>query len=146
MKEEAPMSAVLKIAAPPAQEKSLQELVDDWTAAKQSEDAANKRRLEIEARILAVTGERDEGSQTFDLSDGRKLTVTSKITRTIDEAAWRRVMHTVPEHLRPITFVETAKLDLAGVRYLAAAEPEVYAVVAQAITAKRAKPSIGVKV
>lgn len=137
------MSAVLQ-AVQPAQ--SLESLVDQWTAAKRAEEAANARRVEIETAIIAQTGEPEEGSQTVELADGRKLTVTSKITRTIDEQLWRSVLHDVPEHLRPIVFVETAKLDTKGLRWLRENQPQVYALVCTAITAKKAKSSIVVKV
>ncbi|MBK7822977.1 MAG: hypothetical protein IPJ61_18505 [Tessaracoccus sp.] len=133
------MSAVLH----PVQ--SVDELVVDWIDAKRDEDAANKRRVAIEERIIALMGEPEEGSATHELIDGSKLTITSKITRTIDEAAWRAVMDRVPERLRTITFVETAKLDLKGIRYLLDHEPDVYGIVAQAITSKKAKSSISVR-
>lgn len=137
------MSAVLK-AVQPAQ--PLEALVDQWIAAKREEDAASIRRVELEAAIIAATGEPEEGSQTVDLADGRKLTVTSKITRTVDEQLWKSVLHDVPEHLRPIVFVETAKLDTKGLRWLRENQPQMYALVCTAITAKKAKSAIQVKV
>jgi hypothetical protein len=125
---------------------TLETLADAWAAAKREEDLAAKRRIEIEAEIIARAGERDEGSETHELADGRKLTVTAKITRSIDEDAWRRVMHQVPEQMRPITFVESAKLDTKGLHWLQDNEPAIYAIVAQAVTARKAKSSISVKV
>jgi len=140
------MSAVLKAVQPAQQLEPLEHLVDQWVAAKRDEEAANRRRVEIEAAIIAKTGEPEEGSATVELADGRKLTVTSKITRTIDEQLWRSVLHDVPEHMRPIVFVETAKLDSKGLRWLRENQPQVYALVCTAITAKKAKSSIVVKV
>lgn len=125
---------------------TVDELVALWIEAKRDEDVANKHRVELEAAIVKLVGEPDEGSETHELADGSKLTVTGKITRTIDEETWRRVMSGVPENLRPITFVEKAVLDLKGLRWLMEREPSVYAVVATAITAKRAKTAISVKV
>ena len=137
------MSAVPK----PAQSiQSLDELVADWIDAKRDEDAANRRRVSIETLIIELAGEPDEGSATHELIDGSKLTITAKITRTVDEAAWRQVMPMVPEALRPIQLVETAKLDVKGLRWLQEHRPEVYAVVAQAVTAKRAKTAVTLKV
>ncbi|HWS74685.1 MAG TPA: hypothetical protein VN324_06035 [Quisquiliibacterium sp.] len=137
------MSAVLHAVQPAP---SLETLVDQWTAAKRDEEAANRHRVEIEAAIIERTGEPEEGSQTVELADGRKLTVTSKITRTIDEQLWKSVLHDVPEHLRPIVFVERAQLDLRGLRWLRENQPQMYALVSTAITAKRAKSAIVVKV
>lgn len=140
------MSAVLKAVQPAQSLEPLENLVDQWAAAKREEEAANRRRVELEAAIIARTGEPEEGSETIELADGRKLTVTSKITRTIDEQLWRSVLHDVPEHLRPIVFVETAKLDLKGIRYLQEHNPGVYMIVSRAITARKAKTSITVRV
>lgn len=140
------MSAVLKAVQPAEQHEPLEALVDQWIAAKREEEAANARRVAIEAAIISRVGEPEEGSQTVELSDGRKLTVTSKITRTVDEQLWRSVLHDVPERLRPIVFVETAKLDTKGLRWLRENQPQMYALVCTAITAKKAKSSITVKV
>lgn len=137
------MSAVLK-AVQPATE-TLESLVDKWVVEKRAEEDAAKRRVAIEEAIIARTGERDEGAQTHELADGRKLTVTAKITRTVDEALWRQVEAQIPESLRPVQWVATPKLDLKGVRYLQENEPAVYAIVARALTAKKAKTSISVK-
>jgi hypothetical protein len=139
------MSAVLKAVQPAQQLEPLENLVDQWTSAKRDEEAANRRRVELEGAIIARTGEPEEGSETVELADGRKLTVTSKITRTIDEQLWRSVLHDVPEHLRPIVFVETAKLDTKGLRWLRENQPQVYALVSTAITAKKAKSAIAVR-
>lgn len=136
------MSAVLK----PLPTMTVDQLVIDWIDAKRDEDAANKRRVAIEEMIISTLGEPEEGSATHELADGSKLTITSKISRTVDEAVWRSIMSKVPESLRPITFVETAKLDLKGLRWLKEHQPEIYAYCAQAVTAKKAKSSIGVKV
>ena len=127
---------------------SVDGLVVDWIDAKRDEDAANKRRVQIEAMLIDALGEPEEGSATHELADGSKLTITSKITRTVDEEAWLRVAPMVPEALRPIQFaqVEVAKLDVKGLRWLAEHQPSVYAIVAQAITAKKAKSSITLRV
>lgn len=136
------MNAVLQ---PVQRTKTLDELVVELIDAKRAEDVANRRRVEIESAIIAAVGEPDEGSQTHELADGSRLTVTGKITRTVDEAVWRSIMTKVPEALRPITFVETPKIDTKGLRWLMENQPDLYAYCAQAITAKRAKTAISVK-
>lgn len=137
------MNAVLQ---PVQRTKTVDELVVDLIDARRAEDVANRRRIEIEAAIVAAVGEPDEGSVTHELADGSRLTITAKVTRVVDEAIWRSIMAQVPEALRPITFVEEAKLDTKGLRYLKEHEPEVYAYCARAITAKRAKTAVSVKV
>jgi len=140
------MSAILKPAPANTTGPSIDELVAQWIEAKRAEDAANTRRVELEADIIAMLGEPDEGSQTHELADGSKLTIVSKITRTVDESIWRTLLDKIPENLRPISFVETAKLDLKGLRWLHEHQPEVYAYCAQAITARKAKSSISLRV
>ena len=137
------MSAVLN-SVPRA--RTAAEMVADWITAKRAEESANARRVAIEAEIISALGEPDEGSATHTLDDGSKLTITSKITRTVDGAVWKQVMGRVPEPLRPITFEETPKLDTKGLRWLKENQPAVYEVVAMAVTAKKAKSSITVKV
>lgn len=137
------MNAILK---PIQRTQSVDGLVVDWIDAKRDEDAANKRRVQIEAMLIDALGEPEEGSATHELADGSKLTITSKITRTVDDEAWLRVAPMVPEALRPIQFAQVAKLDVKGLRWLAEHQPSVYAIVAQAITAKKAKSSITLRV
>lgn len=137
------MNAVLKSVTAPL---AVDTLVVQWVEQKRIEEQANKRRVEIESQIIAALGEPDEGSATHELVDGSKLTITSKITRTVDEAAWRSIMADIPEHLRPITFAERAVLDLKGLRWLMENEPRMYNVVAAAVTAKKAKSALSLKV
>lgn len=137
------MSAVL---TPVPRARTAAEMVADWIEAKRSEEAANKRRVALEAEIIDALGEPDEGSATHELPDGSRLTITAKISRTVDGAVWRQVMDRVPEALRPITFEETPKLDLKGLKWLRENQPAVYQVVAMAITARKAKSAISVKV
>ncbi len=136
------MSAVLQ-AVQPAQ--TLESLADAWADAKHAEDAAAKRRFEIEAQIIALTGERDEGSETRELADGRKLTVTAKVTRDLDETKYRAVMHRIPEEMRPVQFIEVARVDTKGVRWLAENRPDLYAILAEAMTVRKAKTAIQVR-
>lgn len=137
------MSAVPQ-AIQPAQ--TLETLADAWARAKHDEDEANRRRVEIEARIIAIAGEREEGSETHALADGRKLTVTAKVTRSVDETIWRQVMGQIPEHLHPVRFESVAKIDTTGLKWLRENEPSMYAIAAKAVTAKKGKSSISLKV
>lgn len=137
------MNAVLKSVTAPL---AVDTLAVQWVEQKCIEEQANKRRVEIEAQIIAALGEPDEGSATHELVDGSKLTITSKITRTVDEAAWRSIMADIPEHLRPISFAEKAVLDLKGLRWLMENEPRMYNRVAAAVTAKKAKSALSLKV
>lgn len=137
------MSAVLN-SVPRA--RTAAEMVADWVTAKRDEEAANKRRVAFEVEIIDALGEPDEGSATHELPDGSRLTITAKVSRTVDAQVWRQVMDRVPDALRPITFEEMPKLDLKGLRWLQKNQPAVYQVVAMAITAKKAKSALSVEV
>lgn len=137
------MSAVL---TPVPRARTAAEMVADWIEAKRAEEAANKRRVALEVEIIDALGEPDEGSATHELPDGSRLTITAKVSRTVDAAVWKQVMDRVPDALRPIVFEESVRLDTKGLRWLKENQPAVYEVVAMAITAKKAKSALSVKV
>jgi len=118
------------------------DLATDWLQAKAAEEAAREARIRIEDEMIQALGCRDEGSQTHD-ADGYKITITGKINRTLDRAAWESIASKVPEDLRPVEYKPS--LDLKGLRYLQDHNPDVYRVVAEAVTAKPGKASITVK-
>lgn len=120
----------------------LQKLAAEWAALKAAEEDLRYKRLEVEGRITANTGVREEGSKTHEAGRYR-VTVKGGVNRTMDWAAWQQIKDRIPEALRPVKVVE--QLDDAGVRYLQLNEPQIYAVLAQALTAKAAKPYVSVK-
>jgi len=113
-------------------------------AAKIAEAQANRARLDAEANLLALAEARDEGRVTL-RGQQYKATVTFGVNRTVDAAALAAVRDAIPEALFEQAVEYAPKLRLAGVRYLMLNEPETYAVLAQAITAKPAKPSVRVE-
>ena len=66
-------------------------------------------------------------------------------TCTLDRAALEAVRAEVPAALFEQAIEYKPALKTAGLRYLQQNEPETYAVLAQAITAKPAKPSVRVE-
>lgn len=118
----------------------LKQLSADWLKAKAEEAAANKRRVAIEEQIVALTGKRDEGSQTHE-AEGFKVTVTGKVSRKMDWDKWEQVKSQIAPNLHPVKF--KPELDEKGVKYLQANEPEIYALLP--IEVKPAKTAIEVK-
>lgn len=116
-------------------------LAADWLAAKAEEQAANKRRLEIEKELTEALDAKDEGSITHKL-ENHKVTLTQPVRRTVDPDMWESVKYKVPEQLRPVKVKIEA--DAAGMKYLANNEPTFWAAIAPAFTTKPGK--IGVKV
>jgi len=121
-------------------EVTLEQLSADWLKAKAEEAAANKRRIGIEEKIVALTGKRDEGSQTIEAT-GFKVTVTGKVSRKMDWDKWETIKAQIAPNLHPVKF--KPELDEKGVKYLQANEPEIYALLP--IEVKPAKTAIEVK-
>lgn len=120
--------------------KTLEQLVAEWRIAKKAEAAANKDRTAIEEQIIALTGKRDEGSQTHTV-EGFKITVTGKVSRKMDWDKWEQVKSQIAPNLHPVKY--KPELDEKGVKYLQANEPEIYALLP--IEVKPAKTAIEVK-
>lgn len=121
-------------------DQTLEQLSADWLKAKAEEAAANKRRVAIEDQIVALTGKKDEGSQTIEAT-GFKVTVTGKVSRKMDWDKWETVKAQIAPNLHPVKF--KPELDEKGVKYLQANEPEIYALLP--IEVKPAKTAIEVK-
>lgn len=116
-------------------------LARDWLDAKSQEEAARKRRYEIEAELTDALDAKDEGSITHDL-DGYKVTLTQPVSRKVDPKMWAMVSKDCPRELHPIkTKIEA---DAAGMKWLAENQPDVWRKIATAFETKPGK--IGVKV
>lgn len=124
-------------------DRTLDDLALAWREAKREESVANARRIDIEQKILEITGCREEGSETITTDTGLKITVTGKLNRTLDAATWAELESVIPEALRPVVYKPS--LELKGLRYLENNEPDIFAIVSKAITTKPAKPSISIK-
>lgn len=116
-------------------------LARDWLIAKRAEAKANAERIKIEEHLVSALDVPDEGSKTQKV-DGFKITLTQPIGRKLDEAAWDKVKGKIDASLWPIkTKIEA---DAAGMKYLAANEPKVWAKIAAAFETKPGK--VGFKV
>lgn len=121
---------------------TLPDLVQQWIDAKSAEEAANMRRVTLEAQILELQPAKEEGSTTHELPGGMKLTLTGKLSYKADIAKLQQLAVNLPENLRPLK--TEVKLDETGAKYLRAKEPQLWALIAPAIEVKPAK--VGVKV
>jgi len=96
----------------PAQ--ALDELCEQWVAAKRAENEANARRVQIEALIITVTGCKEEGSETTTTPAGRKVTVTGKLSYSADIDELVKLAARLPENMRPVKYEPT--LDSTGAK------------------------------
>lgn len=120
-----------------------EQLVEQLIAAKAAEAAANKARVAIEEQLVTLLGNKPEGSQTHELANGLKVTITGKQSYKADMEQLMQLCGSLPPAMRPLK-TET-KLDETGAKYLRNNEPEVWALIAPAITVKPAKTSVEVK-
>lgn len=120
----------------------LNQLANAWKKAKLVEAGAIKARIDIENKIIAITGAKEEGSKTHPAGE-LKITVTGKINRSLDVVAWDAIAPKVPEQLRPVKY--KPEIDIKGLRYLESNEPKIYKLVAQAIVAKPGKTAVEIK-
>lgn len=122
---------------------TIEQLAQDYIAAKAAESAANKARIAIEEQLIAQLGAKEEGATTTELTNGLKVTITGKLTYKADMPMLMQIAGALPENLRPIK--TEVKLDETGAKYLKNNEPEIWAMLAPAITIAPAKTSVAIK-
>lgn len=122
---------------------TVAELTQKLIEAKRIENEANANRVAIETQIISLLGVKEEGSQTHDLENGMKITITGKLSYKADIEKLLELSERLPENLRPIK-VET-KADETGLKYLRNNEPEAWKVISKAVTISPAKPSVTIK-
>lgn len=116
------------------------EIADELFAAKLAEKEANERRVALEEELIALVGAKEEGAQTHTIGDF-KITITGKLNRKIDwEMFDQSIASKIPESLQPVKVKR--ELDETGVKYLANNEPQLYKILATALTVKPAKTSV----
>lgn len=126
-----------------AKQPTVEQLAQDYIAAKAAEAAANKQRVAIEEQLISALGAKEEGATTTELTNGLKVTITGKLTYKADMPLLMQIAGALPENLRPIK--TEVKLDETGAKYLKNNEPEIWAMLAPAITVAPAKTSVAIK-
>lgn len=113
--------------------------------AKQNEDAAKAERLKAEEALIALVGAKEEGTTRAE-TEYFKITTTGKLTRKLDEAAYAAVADSIPEAIRARLIRVKHDLVLTELRFLQNNEPEIYGLIAGAITTSPAKTAVSVEV
>lgn len=123
---------------------TLREACAALLRAKEAEARARDARLEAEDILLDLIGELPpEGSNRRE--DGPFVAVITKtIRRTFDEAKLREISHQIPDEIGRRLVRWKPEINVRELKYVRDNEPELYAVVAQAVEAKPAKPSVAV--
>lgn len=137
------MNAVTSIrAARPAPPMTLAEACHRLALSKEAEAAANAARLEAEQAVLALVGELPTEGTTRKDAGALACVITTSIRRKVDADKLTEIAAQIPEEIGKRLIKWKPDLVTAELRYLQNNERELYAVVAQAIEAKPAKPAI----
>lgn len=116
------------------------EIANELFEAREAEKKANERRVELEEELIAILGQKEEGAQTHEVGD-YKVTITGKLIRKIDWDLYdQSIAAKIPESLQPVKVKR--ELDDSGVKYLANNEPQIYRLLAKALTIKPAKTAV----
>ena len=123
----------------------LERAAERLIQAKAAEQAAQHLRLVAELEVLDLLGEIN-GEGTTHVEDGNyKITVRCAMNRAIDRDVLCQIANDIPEPIAKRLFRWKPELDLKELRYIQSNEPQLYGIVAQAITMKSAKPAISVE-
>lgn len=116
------------------------EIAEDLFNAKLEETKATAKRVALEEELIELVGAKKEGAQTHEIGDF-KVTITGRINRKIDWAIFDKdIASKIPESLHPVKVKR--ELDDTGVRYIENNEPQLYKILAKALTVKPAKTSV----
>lgn len=124
--------------------KTIDDLAIALVQAKQKEQEAIATRHSAEVALLDLIESKAEGTAHV-TGERFKATATFGFNRTLDGAALEAIRSQVPVALFEQAIEYKPAIKLAGLRYLQQNEPSTYAVLAQAITAKPAKPAVKVE-
>jgi hypothetical protein len=130
---------------PKTVEETAAALAAEWRIAKNMEDAAKKKRVEIEAQIAEAFPPTDvECIRKFD-DAGVKISVSYGVTRSVDtpklQGEWANLTAFAQDAFR-----WKADVSVAVLRNLEENHPALYKQVAAFITTKSSKPSVKVEV
>ena len=121
----------------------VQGLIEQWRIKKTVEDELKAERQAIAKQIAEALEHPEEGSKTHAVGP-YKVTVKGTINRRVDWGALDGVFERHPECHAPVRVKR--ELDDKGVRWIRDNAPEIYAEMAETITAKPEAPGIKVEV
>jgi hypothetical protein len=121
---------------------ALADAVSWYVAAKREEDAAKKKRIEAEDRIIALSPAKDEGATTVE-AGGYKVTLTGSMSYKCEDLdALRNITVKWDQALVPVK--TTRALDPTGCKYLRRERPDLWGELARVVTIAPAKVSVKV--
>lgn len=114
-------------------------------AAKIIEANATLARLAAENRVIDMIGQLPAEGTTHHEAGPWKATVTTSIRRSVDTDKLTEIAAQIPDAIGKRLIKWKPELVARELRFVQNNEPELYSVIAQAIEAKPAKPSVRVE-
>ena len=127
-----------------ATQSHLDMLSTEYLALKRVEAKAKAEMPELEKQIIAIVGEKEEGTTNCETLQF-KISTTGKINRKLEVDALNGVRHLIPEAIFNRLINVKPAIDLKELRYVEANEPQIYSIIARAITSKPAKTAIRIE-
>lgn len=121
----------------------IDEAASRLALAKESEHLATAARIEAENTLVALLPSKTEGSVSMKGAD-YKVSITYAMNRTVDGPALNSIWSSLSEGMRRVFPIKHG-LDTKELRHWASNEPESYALIAQAVVSRPAKPSVKVE-
>ena len=109
--------------------------------AKQLEESARDKRVQIEKQLIEMIGCKEEGT-TNKVGNFFKVATTGKLTRKLDEKAWRTISSQFGDNAPVRTKVD---VDTRKLKKLAVDNPELFQLALSAITTKPAKGAVKIE-
>lgn len=125
---------------------TLSDALASLSAAKDAEAAAVAARLNAEADLLAIVGELPDEGTTRQADGALVAVIRTSLRRSVNTEALTRIAPKIPEAIGKRLLRWKPELDTKELRYVQNNEPQVYALLAEAIQVKPAKPSITLEV
>ena len=116
----------------------VDELADEWLMKKAELEAVKTELLLIENRLLPHVAQRAEGQATTK-TDRHTIVLKQGTNYSLNGTKLLKVRDQIPESMLPLS-VKTV-LDPKRLKHLRLNEPSTYAIFAQALTARPAKPN-----
>lgn len=116
------------------------EIAEELYYANLDEKLAKERRIKLEQELIDIVGARKEGAQTHTIGV-YKVTITGKLNRKINwELFDQSIAGKIPASLHPVKIKR--ELDETGVKYIENNEPQIYKLLAPALTVEPAKTNV----
>ena len=126
----------------PSKPMSLESLSQLWLIQKEAEDSARSARIALEDKIAMLIPGPEEGTVNAE-TDGYKVKVVRKLTRSPDVEVYEEVKGQIPAYLSPVVYKPA--LDLKRLRAIETANPELYRICTRFLTVKPAKAAVTVE-